>query len=223
MALLFLARHGQASFGSADYDRLSERGRMQARWLGEYFRDRGLTFRRVVAGTLTRQQDTAREAMAAMGSLGEPVIHPGLDEYHSGPIYQAHTNGRDPVAHQQGDYNDYWRTFKAAMMAWAAGGMPGVPESWEEFGARVRAGLSVALEGAGRDDAVLVVSSGGAICRALADVLGCPGATAVEMNLQMRNSAFCEVIAGSSGMRLMSFNAVPHLDTAERRSSITYA
>lgn len=223
MALLFLVRHGQASFGSADYDRLSERGRMQARWLGEYFAGRGLRFMRVVTGTLKRQQDTAREVLAAMGAANEWVIHPGLDEYHSGPIYQAHTGGRDALAHQQGDYNDYWRTFKAGMMAWAAGGLPGVPETWADFGARVRAGLAAAVEGAGRDDVILVVSSGGAICRALADVLGCPGATAIEMNLQMRNSAFCEVIAGGSGMRLMSFNAIPHLDTAERRGAITHA
>ncbi|HBD39143.1 MAG TPA: histidine phosphatase family protein, partial [Cupriavidus sp.] len=52
MATLFLVRHGQASFGAANYDCLSDTGRQQSRWLGEYFRDRGVQFRRVVAGTL---------------------------------------------------------------------------------------------------------------------------------------------------------------------------
>ena len=37
MAELYLVRHGQASFGAADYDRLSERGEQQSVWLGEYF------------------------------------------------------------------------------------------------------------------------------------------------------------------------------------------
>ncbi len=46
MALLFLVRHGQASFGQAHYDQLSDQGRQQARWLGEYFAGRGLKFKR---------------------------------------------------------------------------------------------------------------------------------------------------------------------------------
>ena len=68
MALLFLVRHGQASFGTAHYDRLSDLGRQQSRWLGEYFAERGLRFKRVVAGTLQRQQDTASEILTGMGA-----------------------------------------------------------------------------------------------------------------------------------------------------------
>src|SRR5690606_40460973 len=41
MPLILLVRHAQASFGTDDYDRLSELGRQQARWLGEYFAARG--------------------------------------------------------------------------------------------------------------------------------------------------------------------------------------
>jgi len=37
MSLVYLVRHAQASFGAQDYDRLSELGRQQARWLGGYF------------------------------------------------------------------------------------------------------------------------------------------------------------------------------------------
>ncbi|HEX5612745.1 MAG TPA: phosphoglycerate mutase family protein, partial [Burkholderiales bacterium] len=48
MAELYLVRHAQASFGTEDYDRLSELGRRQARWLGEYFAERGMRFDRVV-------------------------------------------------------------------------------------------------------------------------------------------------------------------------------
>ena len=222
MALLFLVRHGQASFGSAHYDELSELGRQQSRWLGEYFSGRALSFKRVLTGTLARQQDTARELLGAMGVPAELIIHAGLDEYHSAPIYRAHTGGADALAHQQSDYNGYWRTFKAAMQAWAAGSLTGVPESWEDFGARTRTALAIACEGAAREEAVLVVSSGGAICRALAAVLDCPGGTAIELNLQMRNAAFCELIVGNAGMRLLSFNSIPHLDTPQRRTSITY-
>ena len=227
MALLFLVRHGQASFGSADYDRLSDLGRQQARWLGEYFAERGLTFKRVVAGTLRRQQDTASEILATMqaAASAHPAIdtHAGLDEYNGEALYRAYTGGRDVLAHQKSDYRDYWRTLKTAMHAWAAGTLTGTPETWSEFGARTRAALAHACTGAARDDAILVVSSGGAISRAVIDIINAPGATAIEFNLQFRNTGVCELIVGSDATRLLSFNTLPHLDRADRRASITFA
>jgi len=224
MALLFLVRHGQASFGSAHYDRLSDLGRQQARWLGEYFAGRDLRFKRVLAGTLERQQDTARAILAAMGAqIPALAIHPGLDEYRAEPLYAAYTGGADPLAHQKSDYRGYWKTFRSAMQAWAAGELAGVPESWDEFGARTGAALQEASADTTREDAVLVVSSGGAISRAVSSIIGCPGPMAIELNLQFRNSGFCELIAGGDTLRLLSFNSVPHLDTPERRGAITFA
>jgi len=39
MSELYLIRHGQASFGTADYDRLSEKGIRQASVLGDHLAD----------------------------------------------------------------------------------------------------------------------------------------------------------------------------------------
>jgi len=224
MATLFLVRHGQASFGAANYDCLSVTGRQQARWLGEYFRDRGVAFDRVFAGTLVRQQDTATEILAGLGDTSAQVqTHAGLDEYDGEALYRSFTGGADHRAHQNGDYNDYWRTFRAAYQAWTEDALTGMPESWADFGKRIRSGLLQALEGATRDHNILVVSSGGAIGRATADLLGAPAQTAIELNLQFRNTAFCEIIAGRSAQRLLSFNSLPHLDRPERREAITFA
>lgn len=226
MAMLFLVRHGQASFGAANYDCLSATGRQQARWLGEYFRDRGLRFRRVLAGSLVRQQDTASEILAAMGEAAGGArieTHAGFNEYDGEALYCSHTGGADHRAHQNGDYADYWRTFRSAFAAWTAGTLEGMPETWEAFGQRVAQGLLHGAEGATRDDALLVVSSGGAIGRAVADLLGAPAQTAIELNLQFRNTAFCEIICGRNGQRLLSFNNLPHLDHPERRHAITFA
>lgn len=225
MALLFLVRHGQASFGSADYDRLSDLGRQQARWLGEYFRARGLRFRRVVAGSLKRQRDTATELLGAMGASNEVLEHPGLDEYRGEALYHAMTGGRDPLEHQNSDYRDYWRTLKGAMLAWTRDELKEVPETWGQFGARTRAALDMACADLARDDVVLAVSSGGAISRAVGAIIGVPGETAIEFNLQFRNSGFAELIVADGGrsLRLVSFNSIPHLDTPERRDAITFA
>src|SRR5690606_16422752 len=149
MSLIYLVRHGQASFGSEDYDRLSELGQRQSRWLGEYFAERGLRFSRVFCGTLARQRDTAGAILSAMGQAIEPTVHPGFDEYHAGPIYSAFTGGRSPVEHQRADYKDYWQTFRKAMNHWADVGLDGAPETWTAFGERVAAGLAAAAEGAG--------------------------------------------------------------------------
>jgi len=224
MATLFLVRHGQASFGAANYDCLSDTGRQQARWLGEYFRDRGVAFRRVVAGTLERQQDTASEILAGMGSPQAPIeSHRGLNEYDGEALYRCHTGGADHRAHQNGDYQDYWRTFRAAYHAWTQEGLAGMPESWADFGARIGAALTHASEGAAREEAILVVSSGGVIGRATADLLGAPAQAAIELNLQFRNTGFCEIIVGRGTRRLLSFNSVPHLEQPERRSALTFA
>ena len=67
MGVLLLVRHGQASLGAADYDRLSDLGRRQARVVGARLAGNGLTVDRVVAGELSRQRDTAKAIMTALG------------------------------------------------------------------------------------------------------------------------------------------------------------
>ncbi len=177
----------------------------------------------MVAGSLSRQQDTAKEILSAMGSQNEIETHPGLNEYDGESLYRCHTGGSNILAHQNGDYNDYWRTFRAAYRAWSEDALADMPESWAEFGARIVSGLNHATEGATREQSVLVVSSGGAIGRSVADMLGAPAPTAIEMNLQFRNTAFCEIIVGRGTQRLLSFNTLPHLERADRRAAITFA
>lgn len=226
MSLIYLVRHAQASFGSEDYDRLSPLGHQQAQWLGEHFAQRGLRFSRIVHGTLRRQRETAEDIVAAMGGSAttlESMVHAGLDEYHAGPIYTAYTGGRSPVEHQRADYRDYWQTFRKAMNHWADTGLPGAPETWQEFGARIQAGLEAAAAGTARDDAILVISSGGAICRGIADILGAPPATAIELNLQYRNTGISELIAGGGRLRLLSFNRIPHLEDEGRAGAVSAA
>jgi len=224
MANIFFVRHGQASFGAENYDQLSDLGRQQSRWLGEYFIARGTRFSRVLAGTLVRQQDTARELLGAMGVPADGIVtHAGLNEYPGEVLYAAYTGGADPRVQQRSDYKGYWRTFRAAMEAWADDRLDGMPETWGEFGERVLSALRLAVDGVPRDESVLVVSSGGAIGRAVSAITRAPGITAIEFNLQFRNTGFCELVSVGDGMRLVSFNSVPHLDLRDRRHAITFA
>ena len=96
-------------------------------------------------------------------------------------------------------------------------------ETWEAFGARMRDAVSTGIDGLGRDDTVLLVSSGGAIGRYVSLVTGAPGRTAIEFNLQFRNTGFCELVSVGESMRLISFNNLPHLELEARRHAVTFA
>jgi broad specificity phosphatase PhoE len=224
MALVFLVRHAQASFGTADYDRLSDRGHEQSRWLGEYFLERGVRFARVTTGTLKRQRDTAAGMLSVLGMDPTQMrTDAGLNEYQGDRIWAAHTGGADPVARQKADYRGYWQTFREGMVAWSENRLSNVPETWDEFGARMMAAMTQATHGLGRDDTALVVSSGGAIGRLLGALTGATATSAIEFNLQFRNTGFCELIAHNGRLRLTSFNNIPHLERADRRGAITFA
>lgn len=58
MASLYLIRHGQASFGSANYDQLSPLGQRQADVSGQFFAETGLHFTQAASGDLSRQRET---------------------------------------------------------------------------------------------------------------------------------------------------------------------
>jgi broad specificity phosphatase PhoE len=224
MARVFLVRHAQASFGSSDYDRLSDLGHEQSGWLGEYFLERGTQFSKVLAGTLKRQQQTAQGVLAVLGlDPSRIVTHAGLDEYHGAPVYAAYTGGADPVAQQKADYRAYWKTFRQALQAWSENKLMNIPETWDGFALRVRQAITEGCAGMDREDEMLIVSSGGSISRLLVDITGASAQTAIDMNLHFRNTGFCELIVNADQLRVTSFNNIPHLERSDRRGSITFA
>ena len=64
MTTIYLIRHGQASFGAESYDKLSEKGELQAQRLGQYFKQILKESPYVVAGSMQRHQQTAQLALA---------------------------------------------------------------------------------------------------------------------------------------------------------------
>ena len=96
MGMLYLVRHGQASFGSHDYDRLSELGHRQCRALGEHFRSMNVSFRTVLTGTLRRHRETYEGIAEGLGQHQAPEIWPGLDEYDPQAVVRAIYPGELP-------------------------------------------------------------------------------------------------------------------------------
>jgi len=220
MAELILVRHAQASFGADDYDRLSELGWRQSRWLGEYFAERGATFDLVVHGTLRRHEQTLAGIADGMGRPLAGVEDARLDEYDSVALLRAHLGDAGMPGAE--DRREHYRILREALYGWTDGTLQGgghVP--FERF----RAGAIGALEAmrSARKERILVVSSGGPISTILAHVLGMPARGVVDLNLQTRNTGITQLRTGAVRVHCVSFNNVPHLDRPDRAGALTYS
>ena len=224
MSEIYFVRHGQASFGSSNYDQLSELGHEQARLLGEYFRERDMLFDHIITGDMVRHRETAEGICAGMGLAEQSFAgYPELNEFDFHSVLRAYTAQfpehalpEKPVA------LDFFRRLKQGILLWSAGELEGeLPETWADFEQR----LAAFREGAQQRHAgqrLLVVSSGGAIAMLVRQLLQAPESTMVDLNLQTRNTAVTHCRFNNRSMRLSSFNNIPHLDRPGRESMITY-
>jgi broad specificity phosphatase PhoE len=225
MPYLYLVRHGQPDF-AGNYDSITSLGARQSSWLGEHFFARGLRFSRVVAGTLQRQVTTCSLIQREIGWPGDDVAQDArFNEYDHLSLLQEFEAERLQSAKATSDRRLYFAAIRSAMQQWSqradalAGG-----ETWHEFGARIQAGIAAACDGLERDANVLVVTSGGVIGRYVAEVLEAGAEAAIQLNLQTRNTSVTEVIRPpAKAARLVSFNAIPHLERAERLGAITHS
>lgn len=222
MGQLYLVRHGQASFGSDDYDRLSDLGRRQCVRLGEWFRENGIVFEAALTGTLKRQVDSLAGIAQGLQMAPEAQAWPGLNEYDSDALVAALNPGPLPPLNSPDGARTHFRLLREGLQAWMDGrtqpaGMP----RHADFVAGIREALDHVRKT--HDGAVLIVSSGGPIATAVADVLGAPNSTAIELNLRIRNSAVSEFVFTPRRHSLLSFNTLPHLMGPERVDWITYS
>jgi broad specificity phosphatase PhoE len=224
MPYLYLVRHGQPDF-AGNYDSITELGARQSTWLGEHFAARGLRFARVLAGTLQRQVSTCELVISALEGSRGFTQDARFNEYDHQSLLQFFEGDRLRAIKASGDRREYFAAIRSAMQQWSrhdalvAGG-----ESWAEFGARIRAGIAAACAGLERDDNVLIVTSGGVIGRFTSEVLDAGADAAIQLNLQTRNTGVTEVIHPPSGSaRLVSFNAIPHLEHPDRAGAITHS
>jgi broad specificity phosphatase PhoE len=235
LAEFLFARHAQASFGAADYDQLSELGVRQARLLGRWLASHpGHGFDATARGTLVRHRDTLGAIHDAFADAGRPLpdprVLPGLDEFDHRAVFGAfattHPRHESVVAAEGGRSRDaraVARFLREALLAWTRGALDGhVPETWPTFAARVRDAARDLLAHAGGATRVLVVTSGGVMSQLAQQALRAPDATAVELNLAVRNSALAEFRGGAEGLSLSSWNALPHLAAAEHREMWTH-
>lgn len=207
MPIVLLVRHGQASFGGDDYDRLSDLGRRQAERTGRWLVDRGL--RRPVAmhGSLRRQRDTAALALDAAGLRVEPRIDPRWDEYDHIDLvrrYAAAHGSEEPRSSRE-----FQGLLDSALTAWVEHGDEG---GWPAFSAGVAGALRELVQGLEPGQDAVVFTSAGVVATVCADLLGTGVVGLVALNRVAVNGAVTKLAVGRSGSTLLTFNEHTHLD-----------
>lgn len=215
---VYIVRHGQAAFGTDDYDRLTEVGWEQSRLLGEYFRGREMQFSSVFTGDMRRHRETLAGLRDVLPETPEAKVLPGLNEYDFHGMLAAYPPAQ-AMADELQDAKQFYRLLRQALKDWSEGKLPGAAESWQAFESRVENTLLQIAEAPGP---ILVITSGGASSAMLRKVLGLSVDTMIDLNLQARNTGISQYFCRSSGYLLNSFNTVPHLEQPQDRHLITY-
>lgn len=223
MGTLYLVRHGQASFGAADYDNLSDLGHKQSVRLGQYFAERDIHFDGLIAGTLRRHKQTLEGILQGMDFAGEHLSWEGLNEYDSeAVIATVHPHKLEkPTSPEM--YRHHFRLLRDGLAQWMAGvvtprGMP----SYADFVSGVSSALDhVRHNHYGKN--VLIVTSGGPISTAVGHVLGTSAEATIELNLRIRNTSISEFAFTPKRHMLVGYNAIPHLDAPGLKDWVTYS
>ncbi len=175
-------------------------------------------------GSLRRQVHTLEEALSHLPGAPEPRVDPRFNEYDAASVLTAFHAGDDRALRAAGDRRGYFTAVRSALQAWSRqDAVPAGTESWRAFGARVTAAADEICADLEPSAAVLVVTSGGVIGRLVAASLGADAEAAIQLNLQTRNTGITEMIRGRSVARLVSFNAIPHLEQPDRAHAVTHS
>lgn len=225
MSEFYLVRHGQASFGAKNYDKLSELGHQQARWLGEYFTSRDITFSHAFMGDMVRHRETTQGIVDGLPQSPIITVDTGFNEFdfkNIGNSYLA-ANPENSLPENPSPA-DFYRLLKLAMYAWSQDLLPQetLGESWSDFKQRVQSALHTVCH-QDSDKPILIVSSGGAISMLMSLVLGLDAKQVIELNMQVRNTSISHFYFNKTNIRLASFNNIPHLDCPDRLDSITFS
>ena len=232
MSRLLLVRHGQASAGSADYDRLSELGWRQGRELGRHWARLGLVPDRVCVGPCRRQRETAEAVAEVFDAESRPwpaaETLPELDE-HDG--YMAFTRSLPLMAESDAEARRalelvdqpldeemrlYYRVYRRATLLWARGELDfpaGEPplEPWPVFRRRAEAALAELVDGRGSGRTVVAFTSAGPVAAAVGKTLGLDDEAVLRLSWTVCNGSVSELLFSSDRLSLHSFNSQLHL------------
>lgn len=234
MASIYVIRHGQASFGEENYDKLSTLGCRQAQVLGEYLRDCGIHFDATYSGDLQRQQKTAKLATASQPGDIKHQIDARLNEIdneeqleellpvvlRSKPALQALVDGGLSSS------KDYQKVLKQVFNYWVSPNCPDSSiQSWASYNSDVRAVMVEIMAAQGAGKSIGVFTSGGTIATIVAQVLGLGSEHVYNFYEPVINCSVTQLFYSGDKVSLSYYNDHSFLDLLgfqKNESLVTY-
>ena len=209
MPVVYLVRHGQASYGAEDYDVLSPIGHEQSAVVGRELQRRGITSPQIVCGDLVRQRNTALGIIDSAGFESAMTIDPRWNEFDH-PDMPLPTTGA-------GDSFDFQRRLDTALESWVRednlDGWRGFQD--KSFDALMDFAGTLAAGATG-----LAVTSGGVVSAIVSRIWGLDAQGTVRINRVVANTSLTSIVFGRQGMNLLSVNDHSHLQA--NRDLLTY-
>lgn len=185
MASIYFIRHGQASFGTDNYDKLSELGLEQALLTGQYLQSTDVTFDAMYSGDMVRQCETAEQVRKAYEQKGKITPELQIDDRLNELDADAIVKKLLPyVLKQQPELNEWIQQIatnkksfqyilRACFKFWQKfdGDIEGL-EPWSVFYGRVKACIDHIMAEQGSGKTVAVFTSGGVIASVVQYALG---------------------------------------------------
>ena len=235
MSTLYFIRHGQASFGKNNYDRLSLTGVKQSRILGNYLNKINLHFDAIYCGTMERQVKTAAEYYACCAETDSPapeIEHDDrLIEFDGEGVLKillpillteqpSYRFDSDNLLKDRGSFR---RIFEAVMTMWASGKyeMKGV-STWVEFTHGVNSAVNKIMNKLNNGKNVALFTSGGPISVVVQRVLDLTPQKAMDIRDMIVNTSITRFRYSQDRIMISSFNEYPHLEESEDKNIITY-
>lgn len=220
MGAIYLIRHGQASFGQADYDRLSPTGHRQSAVLGEALKRLNIDVNASVRGSMVRHAETANACLQAMGVDDDTRIDDGFNEYDHDEVLRLY---RPEFAQPEGIARalagaadpraEFQKLFAAAVARWTGGEHDAdYAESWTTFRERCVAALQRLIDSGGSGHNALVFTSGGAISVIVQQVLGLADRDVLRLNWIIANTSVTRLIYGRGKLTMSYFNNYRHVE-----------
>lgn len=218
MPTIYLIRHGQASFGTANYDVLSEMGERQSKVLGEELARRGVRADQVWSGTLSRQRATAAACLPVAGIDVECREDPRWNEYDLDALLERFLPELDidPVS-AAASPKEFQKLLERAMIMWSEGDESvGLAGTWRAFSEAPCQALDEVFTSLGRGGTALVFTSGGVISVICASLLGLAPEGFLAVNRTMVNAGLTKIVRGSLGTSMVSLNEHAHFEGPNR-------
>lgn len=236
MSEIYFVRHGQASFGASNYDKLSPIGIRQSEILADHLMAMGINFDAVYCGRMKRQRDTARPLLGRKTQTpldqDNATVFEAFDEYDARALLVARTK---MPAHSDGmstsdlpalrkDMKAFQAYFSQTVYGWIDGhydGCDGV-EPWGIFRERVRLGIQHLIDQHSKGQRIAIFTSGGPISVAVQIALGLSHRKTMELSWQIMNASLTRLKYNPSGLTLAMFNNVTHLLLERKPELLTY-